>query len=247
MSTRNFLPVSKWLNFAQFWLLPPTCVLCRRPGQPQLDLCQDCEAQLVPLANACPGCALPLPPQAGAVHCGRCLQGKRYIEVTVAAGAYESPLSDLITQFKYHRKLEAGRVLTHQLVNQVHERYREGSWPDVLAPIPLHPARLRQRGYNQAVLIARDLHTALGIPVAVDAIRRQRATPAQQGLSARERRRNLRGAFGVIEEWSSAAPKRIALIDDVVTTMSTVTEVARELQRCCNPAPEIHVWCLARA
>lgn len=235
------------MNFAQFWLLPATCVLCRRPGQSQLDLCVDCEVQLRPLANICRGCALPLPPQAGTTRCGRCLQGKGHVHTTVAAGAYASPLSELITQFKYQRKLEAGRVLAKQLAAQLRHHYRDDQWPEVLAPIPLHPERLRQRGFNQAILIARDLHAVLGIPVAVNAIHRQRATPAQQGLSARERRHNLRGAFAIAEEWRRVPPRRIALIDDVVTTMSTVTEVARELQRCCEPAPEIHVWCLARA
>ncbi|MES2606294.1 MAG: ComF family protein [Pseudomonadota bacterium] len=169
------------------------------------------------------------------------------MHTTVAAGIYDPPLSDLITQFKYQRKLEAGRVLTGRLISTLQHHYRAKPWPDLLIPVPLHPARLRERGYNQAALMGRDLSKALQIPLAVDAVHRHRATPAQQGLSARERRRNLRGAFAVNPDWKRASVQRIALIDDVVTTMSTVAEVARELQHHCDVAPEIHVWCLARA
>jgi ComF family protein len=247
VSTVDFSLVYRWFNFAQFWLLPPACVLCQASGQLELDLCLGCAAKLPRLGNRCQGCALPLPVEAAGLRCGACLLSHDGIHRTVALGGYAPPLSDLITRFKYQRGLEAGRVLAGLLAAELSQHYRDDEWPHLLVPIPLHSSRLSQRGYNQAALLATDLGKALRLPVAMRAIRRERATPTQQGLSARERRRNLRGAFVVSAPWQHSSAQRIALIDDVVTTISTVREVASELRRCIEPAPEIHVWCLARA
>ncbi|HTQ99285.1 MAG TPA: hypothetical protein VMH83_04810 [Candidatus Acidoferrum sp.] len=153
-------------------------------------------------------------------------------------------MSALITRFKYHQGLECGRVLTQLLLDCIRQHYRSQPLPTLLLPVPLHATRLRERGYNQSLLMARDLGRALAIPVATHALQRQRITPPQQGLSAPQRRRNLRGAFVLTEPLPQ---RRIALIDDVVTTMSTVNEIARVLQRGQASPPEIHVWCLARA
>ena len=246
MSTRLGSFVYQWSNFVQFRLLPPTCVLCQRQGQTRLDLCRSCEASLPWLEHACPVCALPLP-LSGLAKCGRCLQGQRRIHRTFSAFRYDTPVSGLISQFKYQRRLAAGRVLTSLLAQQIQLHYQNQCLPELLLPIPLHPARLRQRGYNQALLMTRELGQALQIPLAAGLIHRTRATPAQQGLKARERRRNLRGAFAVDPKRQLSKVQRVALIDDVVTTMSTVQEVARALQQSCRHPLEIHVWCLARA
>ena len=211
-----------------------------------MDLCRSCEASLPWLEHACPVCALPLP-LSGLAKCGRCLQGQRRIHRTCSAFRYDSPVSELISQFKYQRMLAAGRVLTSLLAQQIQLHYQDLPLPELLLPIPLHPSRLRQRGYNQALLMTRELSLALQIPLAATLLHRTRATPAQQGLKARERRRNLRGAFTVDPRWQQVQVQRVALIDDVVTTMSTVQEVARALERSCSRPLEIHVWCLARA
>lgn len=166
---------------------------------------------------------------------------------TVAALSYQHPVDKLIAQFKYHRKLQCGRVLTQLLQQRVQQDYQPGTLPELLIPIPLHRAKLRQRGYNQAQLIAGDLSKALQIPLAQNLVQRCLETPAQQGLRARERKRNLRGAFVASEAWPTASCQRIALVDDVVTTMSTVQEVARVLQHGRTTELEVHVWCLARA
>jgi ComF family protein len=234
-------------NFVQFLLLPPTCVLCQQRGQPDLDLCATCQQTLSLTDSCCPGCALPLPVSALGLLCGRCQTRKSRIHATVAACRYEAGVSGLITGFKYQRQLAGGRVLTSLLLNAIRARYHTDTLPDLLLPVPLHPARLRQRGYNQALLMAQDLSKGLGIACAANALQRVRATPPQHGLSAKERRRNLRGAFALNPQWDASHYRRIALIDDVVTTMSTVSELARVLQRDCAEPPQIHVWCLARA
>ncbi|HEY0963535.1 MAG TPA: hypothetical protein VGE69_14375 [Pseudomonadales bacterium] len=116
--------------------------------------------------------------------------------------------------------------------------------PELLLPVPLHPTRLRERGFNQALVLARQLGSCLRIPVVAEALARSCHTPPQRGLSAAERKHNLRGAFAL--QGNLAAYGAIALVDDVVTTMSTMREIARVLWRA-HPQLELHVWCIARA
>lgn len=246
MSTWTTSKNYQWLKLVQFWLLPPTCVLCQRPGQTALDLCADCDARLPRLERPCPACAQPLPPGFAGTHCGHCPTDNP-LSTTVAALPYAEPVSRLITAFKYHEQLAAGRVLSALLANAIKTRYPAGTLPDLLVPVPLHPTRLRQRGYNQSLLIAQDLSRALGIPVAPHLVQRRLATPPQQGLAASERRRNLRGAFSVAAQPGAGSPTRIALVDDVITTMSTIVEVARALQAAHDSITDIHAWCVARA
>jgi ComF family protein len=246
MSTWQHKKVYQWFNFVQFWLLPPTCVLCTKPGEAQLDFCQRCLATCLTIDNPCHGCGLPLPNSARALLCGHCLQGHHDIHTTVAAFAYEQPISSLITQFKYHRQLAAGRALSTMLATSICQHYQAHPLPELLLPIPLHPARLRQRGYNQADLMARDLSRTLGISTNNRLLARVRTTPTQQGLSAAQRKSNLRAAFAVTNPLALQQYQRIALVDDVVTTMSTVREVAATLRKVA-PQVEVHVWCLARA
>jgi ComF family protein len=164
---------------------------------------------------------------------------------TVAAFAYAEPVSALIGSFKYQAALQHGRVLGALLGEHLRDEYRDLPLPALILPVPLHPARLRERGFNQALVLARQLGADLGIPVASEGLGRVRQTPPQQGLSARERKRNLRGAFRVNTEY--ALPGSIALVDDVVTTMSTMHELARVIRRAHPAVPDLHVWCLARA
>jgi ComF family protein len=247
MSTWKNFKVSQWIKFAQFWLLPPHCVVCGRRGEPGLDICVPCKQSLPVIALPCRQCGLPLPPDARSARCGGCLQGSNPVAQTVAALAYQDPVSQLIGQFKYQRKLQMGRVLTELLVQRIEAHYQHQARPELLIPVPLHGDRLRQRGYNQAQLIAEDLGSRLQIPLARQLVTRARATPAQQGLKARERKRNLRGAFATTPAWQDTRCSRVALVDDVVTTMSTVREVAKLLHRESAGPLDVHVWCLARA
>ena len=246
MSTWIPARIYQWSLFIQFLLLPPTCVLCQQRGQSGLDLCSTCQQQLPLVQHCCPRCALPLPAAADDLTCGQCQQSRSPVHTTVAACRYEDDVSKLITGFKYQRQLAGGRVLTSLLLDAIRTHYSEQPLPELLLPVPLYPARLRQRGYNQALLMAHDLSKALGIPCDAKALQRVRATPTQQGLSASERRQNLRGAFLPDKTWDGSRYRRIALIDDVVTTMSTVNEIASVLHRDAADSVEIHVWCLAR-
>lgn len=247
MSTRGKMEVCQWTKFIQSLVLPSTCISCGKRGGPSLDLCAACEALLPVLAHCCRRCGLALPPQTSEPQCGQCLHRDNPVIRTVAALAYQDPVNSLIGRFKYERKLHLGRTLTQLLASKIHDHYQREELPELLIPVPLHHSRLRQRGYNQAQLIAGDLAEHLHLPVAANLVQRMRATPAQQGLRARERKRNLRGAFATTSHWQAIHCTRIALVDDVVTTMSTVLEIADVLQQDRQKPLEVHVWCLARA
>jgi ComF family protein len=146
----------------------------------------------------------------------------------------------LVHQLKFRGKLQFGRLLGDLMADMLLSVHPE--WPDILIPVPLHPSRLRERGFNQAQEIARPVARRLQLPLAARAVERQFSTAPQTGLPARIRRRNLRGAFRVRE---SFAGLKVALLDDVITTGSTVEELARVVVRA--GALDVQVWAFARA
>ena len=247
MSTNVHEIIARWLNFIQFWLFPSVCIVCKTAGQPDIDLCACCRSALPQTENPCPGCALPLPPGiTPGSSCGACLSGRKVICRTFAPFAWEEPVCGLVSQFKYRHKFQNARVLCELLLEQLHEAYSAHELPELLIPVPLHASRLRERGFNQALMLARQLGKDLDLPVNTNLVRRVRHTPPQQGLGARERRRNLNGAFAL---WGPIPKtvKSVAIIDDVCTTMTTVITLAKLLHRHARQPLDIHVWALARA
>jgi ComF family protein len=235
--TRQVL-VDGWRSL-QFALLPAHCLLCGQAGAGQRDLCDGCAAQFVRNAVSCPRCALPL--AAPAPLCGECLRREPRFATAYAPFIYCSPLDQLITRLKFGRNLAAGRVLAEVWID---------AWstapprlPEALIPVPLHAQRLRERGYNQALELARPLAAAWRIPLSDNALVRTRSTPAQSNLQANQRRRNLRGAFSVATH--AALPAHVALLDDVMTTGATLHECTRTLLRA--GVERVDVWVLARA
>jgi ComF family protein len=222
-----------------FWgrLFPSRCVLCGRPGL-NIDLCGPCAEQLPRIGTRCEHCGLPLPPGATPL-CGRCLYDPPPFATCISPLLYQAPISQLLTGFKYGGKFSYGRVLAAQLIDCL--RAGPTSAVDCLLPVPLHWRRRWQRGFNQSEIIADELGRALRLPVHPRWLRRRRATPPQQGLTARERARNLRDCFVAARPLHGL---RIALIDDVVTTGATAAELTRVLRSA--GAAAVQVWCLAR-
>lgn len=228
----------KWPRIIQKWLYPPTCVLCGDPGHEGRDLCQPCRDDLPYLANTCPRCAHPL---ATAV-CRPCQDHPPAFDAAHAALRYATTNAAgyLVQALKFHRHYPCARVLGELLADSLADRTHR---PEVLLPVPLHASRYRERGFNQSAEIARVVSQRLGIPRDLAACHRIRATAAQAGLSsAGERRLNLQGAFAVA---AGVAYRHVALIDDVMTTGSTVNELARVLRRA--DVEHIEVWTVARA
>ncbi|GAA0711916.1 ComF family protein [Dokdonella soli] len=220
-------------------VLPPRCLLCGAAGANGRDLCAGCAADLTRNTPCCPRCALPL--ETPAPLCGGCLKREPPFAAAWAPFRYGHPLDLLEARFKFHADLAAGRVLAELMAERAIDAAPKRA--DLIIPVPLHPARLRERGYNQALELARPLAKALGIPLRHDVLLRNKATPPQTGLDAKARRRNVRGAFIVAP--GAEFPARVVLFDDVMTTGATLREGALALRRA--GAAHVEVWALARA
>ena len=192
------------------------------------------------LGPHCRHCGVPLA-SANDHVCGACIRRPPPFARTVCPLRYEFPAKRLVQSFKFNRQLAAGRVLSHLLCEAV--TLREAELPDMLVPVPLHNFRLLKRGFNQAYEMAAYAGRVLGITVRADALRRRRNTPAQSGLSRKQRRSNLRGAF-YWRGWPKPG-RHVALVDDVMTTGATLSECTRVLKRA--GAKRVDVWMAARA
>ncbi|MEZ5490360.1 MAG: ComF family protein [Gammaproteobacteria bacterium] len=190
--------------------------------------------------------------------CGRCQLLPPAFDRCISVFQYEKPLSNLITEFKYHGSTAKGHVLAQLLAQAFVNHYRGAAtgqpvdcphaatvWPGLLIPVPLHPNRLKSRGFNQALLLACSISRLTGIPVASGRLKRTRDTDSQSRLHARQRRKNLQRAFQAVNTGNNKELDYVAVIDDVVTTTATANAVARVLRA--EGASRIDVWALARA
>ena len=203
--------------------LPSQCAICR--AWPSQRVCAACQARFAPLATRCTGCAARVPE--GVPYCGPCLQEPTGLDRCIAAVDYAWPWADLVTRFKFHGEpglaATLARIMLH--ADGARDALRAS---DAVVPIALAPQRLRQRGYNQALLLARQLHpAALRHPW----LQRTHETAAQSRLDRRERLRNLLGAFTVpAAARLQLEGKHILLVDDVMTTGATLHAAARALR-----------------
>jgi len=250
------LPTWRWpARWAAQW--PAPCLVCQSwcPG----GLCLPCLARFAAPRPRCRLCGLALP-QAAHPVCGHCLAEPPPVAGTRVALDYGFPWDEPLGRFKFSGQPELGQVLARPLIavlqaQGVWDRLNVGEGPaaghaaprpDWIIPVPLAPERLALRGYNQAGLLARELSRALALPCAPQALRRWRSTAAQSRMAhAADRRRNLQGAFMPTPEWLPRLQgRRVALVDDVMTTGATLFEAARCLRQA--GAAEVWCWVLAR-
>jgi ComF family protein len=220
------------LNFAQSWF-NQDCLLCGAASGAQL-LCDACHHDLPRPAAACPRCAAP----GSGETCGACLQHPPAFDRAVAALEYTFPVDKLIQSYKYHQQLALARLFGALL----HQSVRSQPQPDAILPLPLHPARLRERGFNQAHEIAKGLAKDLRLPLAPQMARRIVNTAAQASLDWEARKKNMKGAF-VCEQPLDG--RHVALVDDVMTSGATLHEAAQTLKRA--GAAQVSLWVVARA
>ncbi len=232
--------VDNCLSWVRRTLYPPACVFCSTPTATD-DLCPPCAGDLAKNTHSCTCCALPLQNPADHV-CGQCLRRKPNFDRSRAPYLYEYPLDRLIQRFKFHGDLRCGRILAGLMLRSL-QNQPEMIRVEALIPVPLFRKRLVERGFNQSLELAKDLGKGLGLPVLNKHLLRIRDTRAQSELGADKRRANVRGAFEVRN--LPALPPRVALIDDVMTTASTVNECARALKKA--GVQYIEVWTVARA
>ncbi|MCM2265513.1 MAG: ComF family protein [Desulfuromonadales bacterium] len=225
--------------------LPPACLLCGKklpPGFLATDFCPECRAGLPQPAPArCPICAVAHRTLAPASHhCEACLRQPPPFARVHAVGPYAGTLQEAVQRFKYHGQLPLERPLGILLAESLPSRGKP--CPDLIVPVPLHRDRLRERGYNQALQLARQVGRRLSVPVEPNLLRRIRATASQQGLDAVTRKSNLRGAFAVTAPLSG---RHLLLVDDVLTTGATARECAGVLRQA--GAASVEVAVLGRA
>lgn len=216
-------------------LLPSHCLLCEQAGMSDIDICEACWRELPLNPLCCEICALPL--AAPAPACAGCLKRAPPFSVTVAPMQYHAPVSVLVPRFKFHQDQAAGRLLVELFCRNT----RHIKLPDALVPVPLHTRRLRQRGFDQALELAKQIARQKDIALRTDLLARTRHTDAQTYLNAGDRRKNCKGAFVVR---GKALPAHIALLDDVMTTGTTVAECAKTLLNA--GAKRIDIWVMAR-
>ena len=226
---------------ALLWrLLPGVCFLCNQRSGVAMDLCPHCRAALPWIKHACCTCALPLA-EPETFRCRACDARPPPFIRAISPLAYVEPVTRMVHRLKFNGNRIDARVLGQLLADAIGVAYGCDALPQLILPVPLSRARLLRRGHNQAALLARWVGDTLALPVDYHACRRVRNTPPQTGLSRSARLRNLTGAFAVDR---ALADLRVAILDDVMTTGSTATALARVLLAA--GAAEVHVWSAAR-
>jgi ComF family protein len=237
MAASLFKPGASILNYCTeiaHRVLPGLCLLCG--GRALLaNLCEGCRADLPYLSrDRCPRCAAP---SLDCAVCGACLQQQPHFDRVLAACAYAYPLDRLVHAFKYGGRLAVAPLLADLLLREV----RDAPRPELIVPMPLSGERLRERGFNQALEIARPIAATLGIQLGVDACLRVQHAPPQSALAWAERVKNIAGAFICMED---IAGRSVAVVDDVLTTGATLNEIARVLRM--RGASQVIGWVAAR-
>lgn len=222
--------------------IPGLCWLCQMPlACAHWGICSRCTRALPAPPPCCPRCGLPCANTRS--PCGRCLQKSPAWDSLVFVTDYCLPLSQLIQRFKFNGTVALAQALARLMLLSVLDakRHFPGAKPDCIVSIPLHSRRAWRRGFNQSAVLATHLSRWLQCDYFPQGIRRIRAAKTQHQLNARMRRNNLKGAFRVD---FPVAGRHIIIVDDVVTTGSTVAEIARLLKK--QGAATIQVWCLCR-
>lgn len=233
------MQVNNWIINALSSYWKDYCSLCGGTATSSKLLCANCLNDILTDRSVCRRCALPLETEVSP-DCGACQASPPPYRSVFAFASYRAPLDRLILQFKFQQKVSVGHNLGLLMAREITQQ--QLSMPDVLVPVPLHASRLRQRGYNQALELARPIARKLKLSLDINSCVRQKATTEQTGLSAKKRASNLKGAFAVN---GSFKDKKVAIIDDVMTTGSTVHELSQQLINA--GARQVDVWVCARA
>lgn len=233
LSIFNTLKLNIRLKLRQLLPAQP-CILCGSMNHHGV-WCEACDAAMPYLKQPhCPICALPTP--LGQV-CGHCLKSPPLFTCTVAAFAYQFPLDKLVQAMKYREQLALSELFAEKLLLRIDR----DKLPDYLIPMPLHPAKLKRRGFNQAQLIAEKLAREIERPLLSHACHRLRDTPSQTTLPWNERRKNMHGAFACEMDLSE---KHVVLVDDVLTTGASLNALADAVQK--RGATQVSTWVISR-
>lgn len=223
----------------QRFALKSCCVLCDSDTGVKKGFCVACLGDLAISQNHCPACGRLTAVKGQCTYCLRSVD-KFWFSDCITALPYVYPVDRLIHQLKFNRQIIYAHYLGILLANRI--IHAGVCMPELLIPVPLHPFREFTRGYNQSTEIGRTLSERLGINMRLDVCKRIRSTRAQSALSAKVRRKNIRGAFSAVQ---IPNVRHVAIVDDVLTTGTTVNELSKVLYR--SGIEKISVWICARA
>lgn len=227
-------------------IFPPRCILCGNlPLNRNNPFCADCFSRVRQISTPlCERCGIPFDKTGGDDHlCGDCITSGPPFAVARALGSYESTLLDAIHRFKYRGKVVTGEILGKFMAGTTYHGFDINDYSLVI-PVPLHPRKLRRRGFNQSLILAREIADTFGLPLDFTTLKRRLDTTPQIALGKEMRRKNVRRAFHVTDK-ERIEGHRVLLVDDVYTTGSTVGECARMLLK--SKAAQVGVLTLARA
>lgn len=228
-------------------VFPSRCVICGAilgSGE-KIRICPECLLQISFIESPiCPRCGLPFVNYEGADHlCGECASLKQYFSVARSVGKFEAPLLDAIHQFKYKGKIAVGETIGKVMAEFEYDSFSPKGY-SLIMPVPLHQKKLKERGFNQSVILAKEVAVRHSMQLDFKTLKRTIHTEPQTGLGRKQRGKNVKGAFEVTDG-ERIKGEKVVLIDDVYTTGSTVRECARVLVK--NGATEVAVLTLARA
>ena len=223
-------------SFAHYFKLPSYCLLCKQNNPSRLNLCPECIDCLQPLTNGCACCARPLNDGAGGL-CGVCIKSQPSFNQVWCSYIYQEPLRSMIHDFKFKQQLHLVKTLGHLMMASAPSHLDNAC----IIPVPLHPNRLRNRGYNQASVLAKYLSRQCNIPVDYNLCKRVTNTLPQALLGIKERSSNTNNAFSARKSPYSTC----IIVDDLITTGHTANELSKALKR--QGVNCVFVWCIARA
>ncbi len=239
------MSVKRLLNDVCDIIFPPQCLSCAENNLPAEGIfCSSCLEKIRLITGSlCPICGIPFLNSPAESHiCGNCLENRPYYTQARSMASFETIIMDAIHKFKYGRNITIGNSLGSCMA--------DFSFPDfdyskysLLIPVPLHIKRLRERGFNQSLLLAQKLGKKYRLPVSFSLLKRRKFTLTQTGLNKKERGKNIKGAFAVLDR-QKVSGKNIILIDDVYTTGATINECAKVLLKA--GAEQVAVLTLAR-
>lgn len=234
----------------QYWLLKPLsqmriCELCLQPTQNESLFCKGCLIHLPWLTKVCVICAVDIQ-RTDSNFCSACIRSRPPFDKVIALFHYQWPLNRLVAKFKYAHHLYFARTFAVLMKQKIVENYGgEAIWPQIIIPVPLTDKRICRRGFNQSLELAKILSKQLKIPINNKACRRNKSTLAQTSLNAKVRKENLQNAFCCqIADFENFVPSYVAIVDDVMTTGSTVIALTNTLKSC--GVQKVDVWVLCR-
>jgi ComF family protein len=236
--------VNSSLKKIKKWFWPYHCCLCGGESDNQRDLCTICTSTLPWIVDRCIVCGLRLEGIDEHVKCERCHLRPPSFDRLYALFSYDPPVTKLVTGLKFGNQLAFGRVLGELLADKISEWYQGESLPDAIIPVPLYASRLRKRGYNQVLELLWPILKQHKLTLLLNACIRVQRTLPQSGLNADHRRLNVAKAFK-IEGSDLSQIEHVAIVDDVVTTASTVNALSRTLKQA--GIQRVDVWCSCRA